>query len=662
MKITSLSIKGHGIPVYSMNTVIVGSGAASLSTADHCANLGQPDIAIVTEKIGGGTSSNTGSDKQTYYKLSVCGSEPDSPGMMAQSLYDGGSMHGDIALIESLLSIQSFYRLVQAGVPFPHNKFGGFAGYKTDHDPKQRATSAGPWTSQQMFACLLREVKKKNIPIFNGFEVVAILNDGNRACGIAALDKNKLDTPSYGLTLFFADNVVFGVGGPGGLYKTSVYPSVHTGAIGLALEIGAKAANLTESQFGLASTKFRWNVSGTYQQVIPSYISTDQNGGDVKPFLNPYFKNMGRLATDIFLKGYQWPFDPRKISDYGSSLIDILVYIETVVHGRRVFMDFRENPRGGNGVGSFDLNDLEPEAFQYLEKSQALFGLPIDRLKKMNPMAIELYKSHGIYLEKEPLEIAVCAQHNNGGLAADIWWESNIRHLFPVGEVNGSHGVYRPGGSALNSGQVGSLRAAQRITKHYTEPDFTFEQFKTVASEKSLEILNMLDGISIRKDSAETGEYRCEFQKRMTDEGSHIRKSTGIVRACEDAERQFSLFEKISISGPEQIPDLMKNRHLCFSHIAYLEAIRFYLESGGGSRGSYMVLDEKGESVIEGMLPEWKFKPEEASFRSKVLETVWNKNKKVFEHSFADRRPIPDDDSWFENVWSDFSSGKIFGS
>ena len=59
----------------------------------------------------------------------------------------------------------------------------------------------------------------------------------------------------------------------------------------------------------------------------------------------------------------------------------------------------------------------------------------------MNPAAIELYREHGIDLAREPLEIAVCAQHNNGGLAANHWWESvNIRHLFPVGEVNGSHG------------------------------------------------------------------------------------------------------------------------------------------------------------------------------------------------------------------------------
>jgi aspartate oxidase len=44
-----------------------------------------------------------------------------------------------------------------------------------------------------------------------------------------------------------AENVIFAVGGPGGLYKTSVYPKVHTGGIGLALMAGAKAQNLPES-------------------------------------------------------------------------------------------------------------------------------------------------------------------------------------------------------------------------------------------------------------------------------------------------------------------------------------------------------------------------------------------------------------------------------
>ena len=40
--------------------------------------------------------------------------------------------------------------LVELGVPFPSNEYGEFVGYKTDHDPASRATSAGPLTSKFM--------------------------------------------------------------------------------------------------------------------------------------------------------------------------------------------------------------------------------------------------------------------------------------------------------------------------------------------------------------------------------------------------------------------------------------------------------------------------------------------------------------------------------
>ena len=137
------------------------------------------------------------------------------------------------------------------------------------------------------------------------------------------------------------------------------------------------AANLTEWQYGLASTAFRWNVSGTYQQVIPRYISTEPDGSDEREFLNDYFPDMGTLATNIFLKGYQWPFDPRKLDRLGSSLIDILVYIETVIRGRRVFMDFRKNPSGCGKMEDFRSDLPSKEALDYLTKSQALLELPI---------------------------------------------------------------------------------------------------------------------------------------------------------------------------------------------------------------------------------------------------------------------------------------------
>ena len=105
------------------------------------------------------------------------------------------------------------------------------------------------------------------------------------------------------LKSYLCENLIFAVGGPGGLYKTSVYPAVQSGAIGLGLMAGATAANLPESQYGLASTKFRWNVSGTYMQVIPRVISRKADGvSDEQEFFPPYFKSTSEMNGMVFLR------------------------------------------------------------------------------------------------------------------------------------------------------------------------------------------------------------------------------------------------------------------------------------------------------------------------------------------------------------------------
>ncbi|MHA1292599.1 MAG: FAD-binding protein, partial [Promethearchaeota archaeon] len=161
------------------NSVIIGSGAAGLNCALHLINEGlkPSEIAIITEKLGGGTSFNTGSDKQTYYKMSLVGDQFDSPYEMAKDLWKGGAMHGDIALIEAANSVREFFHLIQLGVPFPHDKYGEFVGYKTDNDPKQRATSTGPLTSQIMCKCLLKSVQEYNIKIYNEYYTFKIINN-----------------------------------------------------------------------------------------------------------------------------------------------------------------------------------------------------------------------------------------------------------------------------------------------------------------------------------------------------------------------------------------------------------------------------------------------------------------------------------------------------
>ena len=175
MEKTEIKINNTIIPVYSLNTLVIGSGVASLNAALSLFKKDVKDIAITTDNWGRGTSNNAGSDKQTYYKLSVDGNIPDSPYLMAQDLFSGGSMHGDIVLCESQHSLQAFYNLVDLGVPFPHDQYGVFPGYKTDHDKKGRATSAGPLTSKFMFEKLAGEIKKNKIPVFDKHEVISLL-------------------------------------------------------------------------------------------------------------------------------------------------------------------------------------------------------------------------------------------------------------------------------------------------------------------------------------------------------------------------------------------------------------------------------------------------------------------------------------------------------
>ena len=306
-----------------VNTCIVGSGAAGFNAADRLWQYGQKDILLISEDIKAGTSRNTGSDKQTYYKLTLSSGTPDSIREMASTLFDGKCVDGDLALCEAALSVPSFLRLVELGVPFPVNRYGEYVGYKTDHDPRSRATSVGPYTSRKMTEVLEAQCSTYGIPVRNHLQVIKILSDGTKIYGLLCLDTECFTD----FVLIKCPNIIYATGGPAGIYRNSVYPPSQFGASGLAFEAGALGKNLTEWQFGLASVRPRWNVSGTYMQVLPRMVSTDADREDEREFLLDFFSDTEEMLSRLFLKGYQWPFDVRKATG-GSSIIDILVYME----------------------------------------------------------------------------------------------------------------------------------------------------------------------------------------------------------------------------------------------------------------------------------------------------------------------------------------------
>lgn len=629
--------------IYTYDAVVVGTGAAGYNGACRIAQDGKRSVAIVTEGVNTGTSRNTGSDKQTYYKLGLGGDSPDSVRQMAQNLFAGGSVDGDNALCEAALSVRCFMNLAELGVPFPVNRYGEYVGYKTDHDPFARATSAGPLTSKFMTEALEKKAKELKIPVFDNLLAVEVLKDETGVRGLICLEQTTGE-----FVVFRCGSVLLATGGPAGIYADSVYPECHTGSTGLALSAGAALQNMTEWQFGLASIHPRWNVSGTYMQVLPRFVSVDENGTE-REFLADYFENPYEALSAVFLKGYQWPFDSRKVME-GSSVIDLLVYRECVLKKRRVYLDYRKNPFG---LTEIEYEKLSDEAYQYLRKAESCFGTPIERLAKMNQPAIDLYMGKGLSLHTDMLEIALCAQHNNGGIAVDLWWQTEIPGLFAAGECAGTHGISRPGGSALNAGQVGSLRAAQFISASDRKA-VEISDFSDLADKAAENNRNFCEKLLQAADNVD--EKIQASRRRMSDCGAAIRNPEAMKTALEEIKAELTDLDwTVGVAGKKALYKAYKLRDQLLTQYAVLTAMADFSETVGATRGSALYCDQNGQ-LRQGLDELFRFRPETVGTAGKIQQVRYADG--ICTAFWRPVRPLPADEDFFENVWRQYRENK----
>ena len=362
---------------------------------------------------------------------------------MADTLFAGRCVDGDIALCEAALSTQYFLKLVELGVPFPRNRYGEYIGYKTDHDSLRRATSVGPYTSKQMTECLERAVLAKGVPILDKTQLIKILADSGTVCGLLCLNTAAQDAADR-FTLIRCKNVIW--------------------ATGLALEAGARGKNLTEWQYGLAS-------------VAPRVYSTAADGSDEREFLMDFFSDVHDMLSNLFLKGYQWPFDVRKIAD-GSSIIDILVYLETC-KGRKVYLDYRTNPAGGE----FSYDDLLPEAREYLTRAdtgnvRALWQHAVEEMSRCGA-AIRDPAQIRAYGKQVEAQLAGFAQTVKAGSRTELAMLYRLRdmllsqraYLTAMADYTAHGGKSR--GSALYTDLTGGVKPFAQLSDTFT---FAFDE------------------------------------------------------------------------------------------------------------------------------------------------------------------------------------------
>ena len=660
----NVRVHGLAIPLHRCEALVLGSGAAGMRAAVELRRRGV-DVTVATQSAYGGTSACSGSDKQTLHTANGAGRGDDFQAM-ADALGAGGAMDEDAAYVEAVGSLRALSSLQFLGLPLPQDRFGGALRYQTDHDETGRATSCGPRTSRLMVQALAREAIRLDVPIFNQTTGVALLVDSSggqrRTAGLLAIrPRHRSGDNPLGLAAFRCDFVVIATGGPGELYRDSVYPRHCFGSLGLALEARVEAVNLTESQFGISTPRdgFPWNLSGSYVQAMPYIFSRDGRGVEHN-FLAGYYRTTQELASNIFRKGYQWPFHATRMLDFKSSLVDLAVFRETQA-GRKVFMDFNRNPLPVPGDTDFALERLDGDVHSYLANSGALLPTPLERLRKMNPLSIELYKRYKYDIALEPLAFGINNQHMNGGLAIDLWGATTLDGCYAIGEAAGTHGVTRPGGAALNAGQVFGTRCAEHIAATRTLRAGAISERDLIdpAVAGVLDALKPEGGIS-------AGAIRKAVQDRMSDHAGILCAAGEVKAAAAEAHALNATIRQqgVAFKGAYEAARALQWRQTALLSEAVLTALAFYIEQGGGSRGARTICDPAGDAV-----PESRAEPL-AAFRF-LSERDRDRAEQIFVRLQGGRfvctpRPIRrrdrGDAPFFERDWPDFLTGDIYQS
>ena len=437
--------------------LIIGGGGAALRAAiEAYETCTTHDVLLVTKgELGkSGCTALSCSDRMAFH-ATLPYTEPggaDAWRYHALDIYEIGGRVSDGTLAEILAENAgaAFKYLDDLGVPWVRTAEGKADQFVTDGSKYARACYTGPYTANHIEEALLRKLKDMNIPYVDRCMVAELLTcpDDGRVVGVIALRQDEPGTEPF---IIRAKSVMLATGGAGEAYRVSVYPPGMTGdGQAMAYRIGAELVNMEFIQIGLCSVKTKLACSGSMMRAVPRIINKDG-----EEFLRRYFdKGTGpmELHQIVFSKGASWPVS----SEERSSIIDIAVARE-MMKEHKVYLDYSRNP---DGFEFAKLSDKIKERY----KSEIKMGLgeearcssPLNRLREINPPAIQWLKERGIDIGSgDMVEVAPAVQHFQGGVKIREDGRTSVECLYAAGEVaGGQHGANRPGGNALMDSQV----------------------------------------------------------------------------------------------------------------------------------------------------------------------------------------------------------------
>jgi succinate dehydrogenase / fumarate reductase flavoprotein subunit len=530
---------------------VVGSGGAALRAAIAAKEL-RPELKVMLAtkgKVGkSGVTANSCSDRMAFH-ATLPYTEPGGPDAWkhhSDDIYRIGGRVSDKDLADTLAfnAAAAYEYLDRLGVPFV-KRDGRADQFVTDGSEFARACYTGPRTAVHIEQALVRHFETLDIEVLDYTMVVKLVYDQDRLAGVVALDTREKDSDK---SLFGIQTpaVVIATGGGGMIYEHNVFPGGMTGdGFAMVYEAGGELVNMEFIQIGIASTKTKFNCSGSMMRANPRLVNS--NGEE---FLSRYFPegtSAAEIANTVFKKGASWPVS----YEHKTHIIDIALYKEWKA-GRKTYLDFGRNPEGF----SFDSLSEENQARYRREMTKDLGEAkrnrtPLERLKEINQPSIDWFAEYGINLEQGDLiEVAACAQHFQGGIKIGPDAKTTLPGVWAAGETaGGQHGANRPGGNALMDCQVFGRIAGEDAAKSIVRQ--TPENSKTVSIQLEKAAQSLRDEVLQKKVAPlDAAKFRRSLQKLVEDSVGIVRTEPGMVKGLEELEALIGQGFMLGDQGP----------------------------------------------------------------------------------------------------------------
>ena len=384
--------------------VVVGGGIAGLATALSL----RGSVLVANEPVGGGAS------RLAQGGIAAALDRDDSPARHAADTLRvaAGLAEPEIAALVTGAARQRVDWLRRLGVEFDRTPAGVTAlGREAGHSRHRIVHAGGDRTGAELMRALrLAALRRPDIRVLEGFELVDLVTCGNRAGGVL------LEGPDGRRLAVLAPQTVLATGGIGACFDRTTNPGTSRGAgLAAAARRGVRLADLEFVQFH------------------PTALAVES---DPLPLLTEALRGAGAVLLDE--RGDRFMQSVHRDAELAPRDVVARRIAALLAAGRGAWLD-------ATGVPDLALHF---------------------------PAACELARRAGLDARRQPLPVATAAHFHMGGIATDAVGRTSLAGLWACGEVaaTGLHGGNRLASNSLLEGLVFGERIATAIAAEKLPP------------------------------------------------------------------------------------------------------------------------------------------------------------------------------------------------